>query len=69
MHIYSVMPQISRANSIRKNDRVQSDNQTMPVAMSVPPPDYNPESFLVLPVMIKTYTNLLLTHPKIKGLE
>ena len=38
MHIYSVMPQISRANSIRKNDRVQSDNQTMPVAMSVPPP-------------------------------
>ena len=34
MRVYSVMPQI-RANNIRKNDKVESNNQTMPVAMSL----------------------------------
>ena len=37
MRVYSVMPNY-QAKSIKRNDRVQSDNQTMPVAMSVPPP-------------------------------
>lgn len=38
MRVYSVMPQTIRANSIKRNDKVESNNQTMPVAMSVPPP-------------------------------
>ena len=37
MRVYSVMPNY-QAKSIKRNDKVQSDNQTMPVAMSVPPP-------------------------------
>ena len=45
MRIYSVMPNY-QAKSIKRNDRVQSDNQTMPVAMSVPPPRTMPGTLL-----------------------
>ncbi len=38
MRVYSVMPNQIRANSIRKNDKVEANNQTMPIAMSVVPP-------------------------------
>lgn len=45
MRVYSVMPNY-QAKTIKRNDRVQSDNQTTPVAMSVPPPRTMPGALL-----------------------
>ena len=80
MRVYSVMPNY-QAKSIKKNDRVESSNQTMPVAMSVPPPrisgihltftgkDKNIRQFASYAPENKRYGINLTVLAKIKGVD
>lgn len=69
MRVNSIMPQM-RATSIKRNDNVNSSNQTMPVAMNLTAPIVKSGVILTFTGMIvKTFINSYHMLQKTKDLE